>query len=124
MRRLRCLVGERRTTAALLDGRELNDGCPACWGNDGYDTGWEKGGRRLPCWVRRRLRCLEGESWMTAALLGWTTFMILDGKGMASRVEERRATAALLGGRVSWTTAALLDGRELDDGCPVWIGES
>jgi len=60
---------------------------------------------------------------MTAALLGWTTFMILDGKGMASRVEERRATAALLGGRVSWTTAALLDGRKLNDGCPAWGGD-
>ena len=34
VRRLRCLVGESWTTAALLDGRELNDGCPACWGND------------------------------------------------------------------------------------------
>jgi hypothetical protein len=102
-------MGESWTTAALLGLEKVERRLSACWGDDGYDTGWwQRGGRRLPCWVGRRLRCLEGESWTTAALLGWTTAALLSGKGMASRVGERRTTAALLGGR------------ELEDGCAAW----
>ena len=71
---------------------------------------------------------------MTAALLGWTTFMILDGKGMASMVGERHAMAALLGGReldngcpAGWESVGRrlpcwMDGRKLNDSCPAWGG--
>ena len=79
------------TTAALLGGREVDDGCPA-----GLE--WEI--------IGQRLRCLVGESWTTAALL--------DGRELNDGcpawgddwVGERWTTAAMLG----WTTAALLGG--------------
>ena len=71
---------------------ELNDGCPA-WGDD---------------WV--------GERWTTAALLGWTTAALLG--WLAGWERGGRRLRCLVG--ESWTTAALLDGRELDDGCPAW----
>ena len=44
----------------ILGGGEVDDGC-------------------VPCWVGRRLRCLEKESWTTAVLLGWKTAALLSG---------------------------------------------
>ena len=63
-------------------------------------------------------------------MLDWKTAALLRGNRMASRVGERRATAALLGGReldddscpACWGDDGLiLGGRELDEGCPAGL---